>query len=166
MSYNDLLKEDRKHIEELRRQFWLQVAESLAFDFEYDLDIINPAQFRLSKDNKAVDLFPIGMKWHKIHNGKRGNTTTIEKFITDNFGANAAPYKPEIAKWHKSTKKRKSNKKRRKALTMDSLMPIGKHKGTCMRDVPRAFLKYVYENEYTSEAVMQFVKAHYTDLFQ
>lgn len=155
------IKEDKKYFIEMRRSFWCDCAYHKSLDYEYDFEEINPAQFRLSKDNKRIDIFPVGMKFHKIHNDVRGHIgDNLEKFIDENFGPNAKPFKEG-----KNRRKHKTGKNTN-GLTMDSKMPVGKWKGTRMKDVPKTFLKYVYENNYSTAEVLQFVKEHHDEIYE
>lgn len=161
------LKEDKKFIIDERRKLWKQVCEFKCSEHECDFEEINPAQYRILKDNKRIDIFPVSRKFHKIHSDVRGYVGDLQDFIDQNFSESCRAFKEP--KWqqegYRKRKKKKSKKQDGKQLTMTSLMPIGKYKGTCMKDVPRAFLKYVYEHEYTSAEVMKFVKEHYDELF-
>jgi hypothetical protein len=148
-----IFKSDKARIVGLRKDFWWQVCEFHSISFEYDLEKVNDSQFRLSKDNKVIDVYPVGFKYHKIHNNQRGELEDIEKFVNENFGENSRPYEP----------KRKHGRK--SGLTIESRMPIGKYKGTRIKDLDKKYLKYIYENDFSSKEILKLIKENYEELF-
>ncbi len=153
MNKDHEIAHERKRNQDLRRKLWDGILATMAIEMECDYEHITPSQFRVSRDNKRVDFYPVGMKYHKIHSDKRGSLPTpeaVEKLMSATFGENARVYFEK--------------KGGKKGLTIDSPMPIGKHKGTLIKHLPKAYLSYIYEMEYTSKEVMELLRNN-EDLF-
>lgn len=145
MKPSKLFREDRRQIVESRKKFWLEALPVLAFDYGAEFTVFTNSHYRVSKGRKMIDFYPTGARYHIHHLKKRGDLidSDIEVFMKTYFGDAA---KEEVVKT-------KSNR-----LTIDSPMPIGKHKGTLIKHLPKSYLRYIYEMEYTSKEVMELLR--------
>lgn len=134
----------KKEKQELRKKFWNEVIGYFCDDIGYKVEIINDTQTRVHLAKRLrVDFYPCGEKIHWLEKNLWDKVTDIEKFIQE-----------ELPK-HKPVK---AEDKPINKLTIDSPMPIGKHKGTLIKHLPKAYLRYIYEMEYTSKEVMELLR--------
>jgi len=127
----------------LRKKFWLEVIGYFSDDFNYTVKILTKSQIRvILKNGEIIDFYPVGEKICWVKKGVYETVVDIEKFIqtVDVVGS--------------------PQSKKQKGLTVESLMPIGKHKGIKIKDLPKAYLKYIYEMEYTSPEIMNLIKSN------
>lgn len=131
------IKSEKRRAELARIEFWSQVIDYQCLHMDYEYDTINPSHFRLYRGEKVIDLFPVGMRYHKLWSDKRGHVEDVEAFIIKEFRPGA------ITKGlHKSSAR--SNKKKWET----TVITFGKHKGKKLHDIPHQYLEFIYTNNY------------------
>lgn len=64
---------------------WFEVMEELGAEFGFDIRLINKTQFRLMKEDKTIDVYPLGERFSRIPQNIWGDITDLRTFLTDNF---------------------------------------------------------------------------------
>jgi|GEM_PF-4462145 hypothetical protein len=64
---------------------WGEIMEELGCEFSFDIRMINRTQFRLLKEDKTIDIYPLGERFSRIPQNVWGDITDLRQFLTDNF---------------------------------------------------------------------------------
>ena len=142
------MKKDSNKAKKLRKKFWNEVIGYFSDNKQYAINELTPSQTRIILSNgERIDFYPSGQRICWIdRGGKWDDVEDIEKFINElgieEFDRPACIDEPIFSPLPPK-------------LTIHSLMPIGKFKGQIIKDLPKWYLKYIYENRYTSDEIME-----------
>lgn len=135
---------------------WCTVAYDIVLKYarlqECDVDKVSESHFVISKDNKIIHIYPILGKYTKEHSGEMGYTGDLWTFLQKNFGEHSRRFNG-VKKVVKT-----KEKPQRKKININSPMPVGKYKGTPIKEVPKSYLRYILDMGYSSKEVLEFLR--------
>ena len=142
------MSDKKKKAAQLRSKFYLEVAHFFSEELEYSVTVFGPAHIRLTRKNHIVDIYSTGEKWHNLKKNKRGDIGPVDLFIPREFALREETAAEPVYTLNKG-------------FQMDSVMPVGKHKGTLLKNVPKNYFKWIYDNYNQKSAMWKFVKDNY-----